>query len=392
MDPMVLPPPSLLPRLHVLKYKKLDLDELVVQVYDHDGVGMGVEDGVQGVMTSSDSVDNGRQVAIDAFARCIFNGNKIASEALLMACMSLAERDYRTSSPKAIQMPSGATLGCGSINFVLSTTNACSALQERLTSVLSMTSPVVASINLSLPSLNGTATATDAGQACSDSIIAPGKNASNRLEPSVLQLPKASCLIINQALMTEGKVNQTGESALASLSKMVRTHTIPYRFDGLMEIDFEADHKVFVVSCNSDKPSTGRGGSRLLPCALTMKLGSDSITECRAGASPLISDETFGQICRYLSKCRSSQKSIALPNCLLERAQKDFINWRKNGLSRLKRDVEEDDFHRWLLLTRLQARCRMGNKESNSDDLVATVQDWESAVHLDCKMQVASSG
>jgi hypothetical protein len=34
----------------------------------------------------------------------------------------------------------------------------------------------------------------------------------------------------------------------------------------------------------------------------------------------------------------------------------------------------------------------MGNKESNADDLVATVQDWENAVHLDCKMQVASSG
>ena len=251
VDRMVVPPPSLLPRLHVLKYNKLDLDEMVVEAEAQEQEQEQVKAPVN--CSAANANDCERQLTIDTFATCIFDGDKIASETLLMTCMSLAERDYRcqnaNASPKAIQMPDGATLGCGSINFVLSTREACMLLQERLRVVLGEIAPVVANINLSLAALNGgdIDAGTGTRSTSHDTIIAPGKNAANRLEPSALQLPKASCLVINQAALTEGTINQSGQMALASLSKMTRTHTIPYQFDGLMEIDFEADHRIIVI-------------------------------------------------------------------------------------------------------------------------------------------------
>jgi len=393
VDRMVVPPPSLLPRLHVLKYNKLDLDEMVVEAEAQEQEQEQVKAPVN--CSAANANDCERQLTIDTFATCIFDGDKIASETLLMTCMSLAERDYRcqnaNASPKAIQMPDGATLGCGSINFVLSTREACMLLQERLRVVLGEIAPVVANINLSLAALNGgdIDAGTGTRSTSHDTIIAPGKNAANRLEPSALQLPKASCLVINQAALTEGTINQSGQMALASLSKMTRTHTIPYQFDGLMEIDFEADHRIIVISSNDDNSSRG-GGGRLLPCSMTMKLdfssnGDDTPMENVSSAIP---HNIVSRICRYISKCRSPQKTIALPRLVLERAQKDFIDWRKNGMSQLSRDVEEQDFHRWLLSTRLQARSRIGtHRREVSEDIEATVQDWENAVHLDCKMQ-----
>lgn len=402
MDHLIVPPPSQLPRLHVLNYNKLDLDELMAKAQTTHG---------QHVKEAKDHEmeECKRKLVIDTFAQNIFDGDKIASEAMLMLCMSLAERDYRDSkvSPKTIQMPSGASLGCGSLHFSLSTTENCALLQERLKTVLNDVVPVLANINLSLSSLNGRDTdmGIDAdvvlkGDCRGQGVItAPGKNAYNRLDPSILQLPKGSSLIVNQAALTEGSVNQRGLEALASLSKMTRTHTVPYKFDGLMEIDFEADLRIIAISSN-DAVSSGPecvNGSRLLPCSMAMNLNlaynSDDITmRQRVPGVHAISSDAIFQIRRYLSKCRVV-KSVTLPKAVLDRAQKDFIKWRKNGMPALSRDVEELDFHRWLLLTRLQARSRIGTKSlhvepdnSIGECFEAEIQDWENAVYLDCKM------
>jgi pyruvate carboxylase len=94
--------------------------------------------------------------------------------------------------------------------------------------------------------------------------------------------------------------------------------------------------------------------------------------------------------------CRSNiqnteQKSISLPKSLLERAQKDFITLRKNNRSSTLRDIEERDFHKWLLLTRLQARSRIGERRSTiiETSSMAKVEDWENALRLDEALQAS---
>ena len=394
MNPIAIPPPSLLPRLHVLKYNTLNLDDLIFDAVSDsgDGDGDGNDNGVneesaltlalEGVLKSegkenvnsdSDS-DSERQLLIDTFAKYIFEGDKTASEALLMALLSAAERDHRYGN-KAIQMPSGATLGCGSINFVLSDRESCNKLQERLRDVLTMIAPVVASVNLSLSALNGLE--MNINMNSNESIISPRKSASNRLGPSVLQLPRASCLLINQAKLLEGRVNHSGERALTSLKKITTTHNVPYQFDQ-MEIDFEADHRVIVISSN-ERSASGEVGSKLLPCSMTIKLNLQGMAQ-DSTMDDIIPPAVISRIRRYISKCRSPHKSVAMPKVMLERSQNDFIKWRKNGLPGFGRDIEEHDFHRWLLLTRLQARSRNGAFK-------ADLKDWKNAIRLDGDMR-----
>lgn len=374
MDQAVLPPPSLLPRLHVLKYNILDLDDMVAhevmqQASEPQAVNMGGD----------------RQFAIDTFARHIFGGDKIAGEALLMTFMSLAERNERYGS-KAIQMPAGATLGCGSLNLILPDHQSCALLQNELGAIMKLIAPVAAHIHLSLSALDA---GEDAPVTLGRNVItSPEKTAANRLEPSVLQLPKSSCLVINEGALSEGTLNQRGQRTLAALSKMTMTHSIPYRFDGLMEIDFEADLRIIVLSCNN---ASGRG-SKLLPCSMSVKVASqnyDALDAPRVGSIPR---DTCMRILRYIVTCRSNnstdRKSISLPKDLLDRAEKDFINRRKNNGTSISRDIEEHDLHRWLLLTRLQARSRFGERNSNGEtSSMAKIGDWENALSLDDAMQ-----
>jgi len=383
----VLPPPSLLPRLHVLKYNILDLDDMVA----HEVMQIQQASEPQTVNMGGDG-DTCRQLAIDTFARHIFGGDKIAGEALLMAFMSLAERNERYGS-KAIQMPTGATLGCGSLNFVLPDHQSCALLQTELGAIMKLIAPVAAHIQLSLSALDagGNENApVDVTLDCDCNIItSPEKTAANRLEPSVLQLPKSSCIVINEGALSEGTLKQRGQRTLAALSKMTMTHSIPYRFDGLMEIDFEADLRIIVLSCNN---SSGRG-SKLLPCSISVKVASENCLALDAPRVDTIPGDTILRILRYILTCRSNnttdRQSISLPKDLLDRAQEDFIYRRKNNGSSMSRDIEEHDLHRWLLLTRLQARSRFGERLSTNRETssMAKIGDWENALSLDDAMQ-----
>jgi hypothetical protein len=93
----------------------------------------------------------------------------------------------------------------------------------------------------------------------------------------------------------------------------------------------------------------------------------------------------------------------------LERAQQDFLDRRQRaykskhnqitaatGSNELSPSVPgEDDFHRWLNLTKLQAKSRLSTKihQNEEDDIMndeqqsnkweANVEDWEIALQLD---------
>jgi hypothetical protein len=357
LDQLVVPPPSLLPRLHVLYYKPLDLDKMAK---DHSRAPPTHKKRDNDKKFDTTNVLSERSFIIQTLAKA-FDGNQILAESILMTLLSIAERNPNDSN-RAIRLPSGMTLGAASLNLILPNTSACQQMSEFLCALISEIVPTVANIQLTLDGLNDVLSKS--------SITAPEKCHSGRMDPSIIQLPKASCVLLNQGAMTSGNISERGQRVLTTLAKMTRTHTVPYRFQGLYEIDFEADLRCIVVS-------SGRSisGSKLLPCTLKMKVESTS-----GFSISRLTQSEIRCIRHYVAKCRGTEdSSIVLSPKLLQKAQEDFVQRRqtfKGADGRSK--VDEDDFHRWLTLTRLQARSRFQN--------IATVEDWTNAVLLDDKM------
>lgn len=357
MDQLVVPPPSLLPRLHVLYYKPLDLDQMKME---QSQVLPAHENRNTDMKFDATNVPSERTSIIRTLAKA-FDGNHILAESILMVLLSIAERNPNESN-RAIRLPSGMTLGAASLNIILPNSAACQQMSDALYALISQVVPIVANINLTLDALNNELSAS--------SVTAPEKCSNGRMDPSIIQLPKSACVLLNQGAMTTGNISERGQRVLKTLARLTRTHTVPYRFQGLYEIDFEADLRCIVISSGQST-----SGSKLLPCTLRLK-----VETTRGFSISRLTQAEIRCIRHYIAKCRNIENStIMLSPRLLHKAQEDFVQKRqkfKGADGRSK--VEEDDFHRWLTLTRLQARSRIQN--------VATVEDWTNAVLLDDKM------
>ena len=93
----------------------------------------------------------------------------------------------------------------------------------------------------------------------------------------------------------------------------------------------------------------------------------------------------------YLAKCRASNENfernnIGLSRDLLLQAEKDFVKLRVASRENQDAEIGEEDFHRWLTMTRLQARSRIGVSE-NPAAAVASLADWTAALELDAMMK-----
>ena len=382
MDRCALPPPSLLPRLHVLCYNRVDLDKVarkVTQVADTE------------TSTSLGDTDD-RTFAIDALAHHLFAGKREAGEALLMALMSMAEREARAhSSPgRPMTTPDGTTLGCASLNITLPTASACQSLKARLDATLRQIVPVVASADLSLRALAGGG--SPSASAGTMSISSPVKTSEGRLAPSLMQLPKGAALLINQGSLGEGRVDEHGHRTLVALSGLTKNHTVPYRFDGMMDYQFEGDYRVIVVSQGSSKSSQNANtrGEKLLGCTMQFKLSSP---EYEADSDHVLPAETAARVRSYIAHCRTygsennEAGNIALTRAILTQAEKDFVDRRvanrsDNSSNSNTKEIGEEDFHRWLNVTRLQARSRGLESAAGAE---ASLGDWEAALTLDDK-------
>jgi hypothetical protein len=103
-------------------------------------------------------------------------------------------------------------------------------------------------------------------------------------------------------------------------------------------------------------------------------------------------------LARYHMNSTTSKLDIKLSASLMERAQEDFMSRRRDAYeSKQQKQASghscstplpgEDDFHRWLTMTKIQAKHRL-SWEAN-DAMEATVEDWEIALKLDDASQQA---
>jgi hypothetical protein len=417
-DCTVLPPPSQLPRLHVLCYNLLDLDQLgksLIRKTRGHCEEMEEENEEQPSLTLSEGTDYRRQAIQMLASEPALCNNTVVAEATLLTLLSMAQRRLNPSTDEhflpswdfATAPTESATIGCASLDIQLPSELASRQFFVRFQSLLHDLCPVVAGFDITREALNN-------GRL----LQAPSKDGQGRLVPSLLQLPKGATVLLHIGHMSEGALSPQGQETLAALQSMVQHHVVPYAFGSTaMKYNFEADYRVIVVSvANGEKENWNRpGGSRLatrsklLKCALQVQLGQDEMTSLIATDGKDCNDEDsistrsrrkgireFLSARRYVVEddtCQSlpgGSNNISLSHTVLKVAQEEFIKRRGNATNKTVVDngpsVGEDDLHRWLTLTRLQARSRNNATGSNgtaNSRQAAITQDWERALVLD---------
>jgi hypothetical protein len=309
----VMPPPSQIVRLHVLAFQKIDLDNLAFEVVD-----------------KASSVD-----AKDIFASVL--KKSIASQVFFLSLLSKAERktviDFEEPH-EMVQRTSSSTIGCLSLQF-LTTSSDTKSLYHQLKSVLQSICPVVATVDISSNQQNTTLPAKTNGHIC----------------PTPWQLPKGSTLLIHLGEVDPRK--QTLEEL--SLEELVKLNRIPYSFEGGLKIPFDADYRIIVVA------------NKNVNCSMTVKYESSDITTSWEGVQATLRN--------LLASCRRAC-NVKLSPQVLEKAQADFLSQRSTARTDRKlRMPQEEDFHRWLCITRLLSRQRQSN--------AASIEDWNQAFALD---------
>ncbi|CAJ1948703.1 unnamed protein product [Cylindrotheca closterium] len=293
------PPPSQLPRLHVLAYRTIDLDTL-----------------------AHERVLNLTEMTPEMMGGTLDGGLKrsLAAQAIFLTILSKAER-----KDNLIHRLSTSAVGCASLK--VSTTVDSKEVFQRLKNILHQSCPVVAALDLASKELH------------------PFPAKLNGIIPATSwQLPSGSTLLIH-----------AGDSMQDGLEELLTSHQIVYTFEGGVQIPFEADYSIIVISNN-----------KTVKCSLQVYCDEEDLSRL---------EEEESRLRQALSACRTVG-NVKLSPEVLERAQDDFLSQRSSARSNPKaRMPHEDDFHRWLCLTRLQARSRRSE--------VATTEDWEQAVALD---------
>jgi hypothetical protein len=272
-----------------------------------------------------------------------------------------------------VTTPQDSTLGCASLNLCLPTADACADLSARMHQVLSQILPQVQYHDV-----------TEASLLADDTSLAAPCKRNGRLSPTPLQLTQGSTLILNVGSLTADQLRTPEQlQRLQALQQLTSSHKMPYTFDGGVQIAFEADVRVIVVSTPAS--------SKVLPCLLqvqceytdggTMEMDGEDLSYLTHVRHALAAARGGSSLSTTSSSSAATltHKNIGLSRDVLDKAQKDFVVRRDQARQGDHLVMPNDaDFHRWLTLTRLHARSRRA--------ACAELEDWERALQLDDAM------
>lgn len=177
-----------------------------------------------------------------------------------------------------------------------------------------------------------------------NSNLTPTKNLdTERLEPSSLQLPNNTLVLIDETQMTPGALNTQGVKNLDVLMQTIHSQSLAYDF-GYSQINFPTDLKFLVCST----------GKSMLKINVALNVPRVNFYE--------FSEEDKA----YLEHC--SRITVQLPETLIKSAQDYFVTKRKEN------KITPEDFHLILLLTRYTTQSH--NETISSDS------HWQNALSL----------
>lgn len=215
------PPPSRLPRLHVLTYRILELDSMTPTMFG-DSKTTGYE---------SKQLPDPNTNALDLLTDTL--KNPLLAETLLMGLHSTAERqeikNQEQETSLEMQRAPQHAVGCASLQ--LSTSNS-KALFDHLEGIIKGICPVMVSIDLSQHRISSPSKEDSLD---SQHTITPPSYINGRLNPNCLQLPKGSTILVH--------VDDSCRMNIDLLVELVSQHRIAYVFDGGMNVPFDADYR-----------------------------------------------------------------------------------------------------------------------------------------------------
>ncbi len=384
------PPPSRLPRLHVLSYQRLDLDELAAQAvagqsyHNHqkppttehtDGHVMSVvdDDDAEASVTAPPPLQPLFSTPLALTHQLLAGWDPIVTQAIWMTLLSRGEwrRDPSTAGPESVEEgagesrtrssllrvgPSERALGCLSLQIStpdLATSRSC--FDYLATTVLPALCPVVATVECD------DHRCIISGGHSDDNInvvASPAKDKNGRMTPCPLQLPAGSVVLVHYHPTGPIRISGCNSSTAVDdgrhmavkpmLHELVQHHRLPYTFEGDVTIPFEADYRVIIVTTQTQR----------LPCSWTVLThkgtGQWRRTAGQASHGGSISDGNNPHegdhhlrgpspsavaalqeaLCHARSArgnpCVGTNGNIKLAPSLLEQAQQDFLERRRH--------------------------------------------------------------
>lgn len=323
------PPPSLIPRIHCVAFKKNKhgnplVSEGDVGKYDFEVV---------------------RRELMIALTQLLL-GDEVAAEYLL----------YHLISEVYIRKD-GLALGKFSLNLSNVPVNENLKYVEILYEIIQLLVPKSVYFPLTVENMN-------------EKTFVPKKDyETNRLNSGLLQLSANTSLILDETKLQPGKLDPAGVSAVRAIAKVINTQTLSYDFD-YYPVEFDCDIKFLLAS----------EGKSLLPsdCHVVLKPNEEHLATFKEIVEALrhfLKPELLSECRKYLSLCRLIPYEIEDNQYTL--VQEKFVEMREKGGT-------ADDLHNILVLNRLM--CLSYGKRNISADI------WDMACQLEekRKLRIAS--
>lgn len=298
-----LPPPSLVPRLHIVAYTKLSHNNPLVCA----GLWPGVDELAQA------------RAQLHYILTEALLGDSLAAEYLICHLVS-----------KVYSRRDVMVLGKMCLNLHRMSAN--NNWTRRLATILQLLTANSHYLPLSRQHLETTN-------------FVPHKDfEANRLVSGLLQLPKGTHLILDETAMTNGQLSAKGVQNLTSLGNLITWQKVDYDFK-YHSLEYETDIPVLVLS----------EGRSMLPADFQLAVKPEVENPANVvdnkfrNIGSLLNIDLLTRLRRYLTVCREADYSLS--EGLQKEVQEDFVRMRQAGQGR----VTVDDLHAHLVLARFMA-------------------------------------
>ena len=308
------PPPSLIPRLHVLKFQKL--------VHNNPYLVQNPTATVcwEEIRRCRDE--------LHALLTHLLLGDSVAAEYMICHLMS-----------QIYTRKDGLCLGKSSLNL-FSVPNACYA--KRFFTILQLLLTKSHHLPLSIENLN-------------NYNFVPKKDYNvNRLESAILQLSSGTHLLLDETVMNNGQLNPEGVKNITALGQVIKFQALPYDF-GYHNLSFDTDIPCLVLS----------EGRSILPFDFQLflkpqvEVNQAKLDDIFSQAGKSLDIEQLNRLRNYVTTAKSM--NFELSEEAQNFVQEDFVQQRQNPSADIK---TSDDLHSLLVLARLICLSR-GEKSLN---------------------------
>ncbi|XP_046383517.1 mini-chromosome maintenance complex-binding protein [Ischnura elegans] len=194
----------------------------------------------------------------------------------------------------------------------------------------------------------------------------------NRLTSGVLQLSSNTHLVLDETALTPGQLDSNGVHNITALGNLITQQNVDYDFQ-FYNMEFQANIPVLILS----------EGKSLLPSDVQVKLKPDStfmndLDALFAAARHYLKDSMLDRIRKYLTVAKLADYSLS--DEMQKVVQSDFVEMRKsNDASK----ISGDDLHRRLIVGRLLS-LSMGQQTLTKDV-------WKRACELEDRRKASLS-